>query len=182
MRIRTLYLDTLRRRHWLYADRRPALTPHWREWLCQSGSLTHSLIHASQDQFTVRLLKLGRAYPSKDEAQALAISPYKKVMVREVELMGQGQVWIYARSVVPDSTLTHCHAQLHQLGNRSLGSLLFSDPKINRGRIQVTHLHQGLDTFPARRSIFYIQQHPLLVTEVFYPIMAEIDFPKYKQR
>lgn len=177
MTIRTLYLHSQHRRHWLNASRRPPLTTHWQKWLCQRGSLTQSLIRASKDQFEVRLLFLGRAYPSQDEADMLGISPHQKVMIREVELLGQTQVWVYARSVVPDRTLTHCHLQLNQLGNRSLGSLLFSDPSIRRGNIQITHLHQGAQTFPARRSVFYIHNHPLLVTEVFLPIMSSVPFP-----
>ncbi|WP_051632832.1 chorismate--pyruvate lyase family protein [Nitrincola lacisaponensis] len=174
MKIRTLYLRSQRRRHWLAASRRPPLSAHWRDWLCQRESLTQSLILASQGQFQVRLLRLSRDFPSRDEACVLGIPPHRRVLIREVELMGKNQVWVYARSVVPDATLSHCHQALHQLGNRSLGSLLFSDPRIRRGAIQVTHLRDGKEVYPARRSVFYLDTHPLLVTEVFLPVMASV--------
>ena len=178
MQIRQLFNHSHRRRHWLSAKRRPPLTSHWRQWLCQRRSLTESLRRASEDQFSVRLLSLQAALPNPDEAALLGIPTNRRVLIREVELIGKNQVWVYARTVIPDATLRVCHRHIYQLGNRSLGSMLFSNPAIQRGTIEVSRIQAGCIDYPARRSRFYIKQHPLLVTEVFLPIMADIPFPE----
>lgn len=177
MQIRQLFNHSQRRRYWLSAKRRPPLTSHWRQWLCQRRSLTDCLRRASDDQFSVRLLSLQVALPNPDEAAILGIPTNRRVLIREVELIGKNQVWVYARTVIPDATLRVCHRHIYQLGNRSLGSMLFSNPAIQRGTIEVSRIHAGCVNYPARRSRFYIEQLPLLVTEVFLPIMADIPFP-----
>ncbi|RAU18091.1 chorismate lyase [Nitrincola tibetensis] len=168
---------TFRRRHWLNANDRPFLTSHWRKWLCDRGSLTEALIRASDNRFSVRLIAQTKSYPTYDEALTLKISPQQKVLIREVELLGKHQAWVYARSVVPLSTLKHCHQSLEQLGNRSLGTLLFTDPGIRRGALEVCQLSAKHQNYPSRRSIFWIKQQPLLVTEIFLPPMAQISHP-----
>jgi len=168
---------TLRRRYWLNANDRLFLTSHWRKWLCDRGSLTEALIRASKNGFSVRLIAQKKSYPTYDEARALKISSQQKILVREVELLGNQQAWVYARSVVPLSTLQHCHQSLERLGNRSLGTLLFTDPNIKRGALEVCQLSANGQNYPSRRSIFWIKQQPLLVTEVFLPPMAQIVHP-----
>ncbi|EXJ09688.1 MULTISPECIES: chorismate--pyruvate lyase family protein [Nitrincola] len=169
-------LNGFTRSTWLSAKRRPALSSHWRNWLCDKGSLTEALIRASHGQFSVKLLSQNLAIPTKDEASALGLNPKQRVLIREVELLGHQQPWVYARSVVPVATLKQCHQRLNRLGSRSLGTMLFTDPTIKRGDIELCHFYANGQAYPSRRSVFWIAAHPLLVTEIFLPPMQQITY------
>ncbi|MGB0466038.1 MAG: chorismate--pyruvate lyase family protein [Pontibacterium sp.] len=149
----------------------------WRSWLTDSGSLTKRLTALSKGQFRVNLVYQGWQQPGRSEARALAMPGRQKALIREVELIGANQTWVYARTVIPSSTLTGRHRTLKQLGNRSLGSLLFSDPGMKRGPLQVSHLRLSdrKTRVWARRSLFYLSDKPLLVCEVFLPALQQVE-------
>lgn len=149
----------------------------WRPWLTDRQSLTQHLIAASQGHFKVRLIKQGWGRPTHSEARALNIPPRQLAVIREVQLLGNDQVWVYARSVIPASTLTGRERQLHHVGNRSLGSVLFSDPTMRRGPLQISRLtlSDGQSVW-ARRSKFYLSGKPLLVCEVFLPALEQVHY------
>ncbi|WP_020679626.1 chorismate--pyruvate lyase family protein [Marinobacterium rhizophilum] len=153
----------------------------WRNWLQDRGSLTKRLIRASHGHFSVRLLRLGYACPTRSEARALGLPPRRKALIREVQLLGQGQPWVYARSVFPIDTLSGPQRQLKGVGSRSLGSLLFSDPSMQREPLQISRLRlQGREPLWARRSVFRLANKPLLVCEVFLPALEHVEYPLYR--
>ncbi len=153
---------------------------HWRPWLCERGSLTHQLRLASHNQLDVELLKLTWAQPTRSEARLLGIPQRQMALIREVHLSGAGTPWVFARSVIPSRTLRGPDRRLLLLGNRSLGSLLFKDPAIRRGPLQVCRLQHQQHHCWARRSVFQLSHGPLLVSEVFLPAMADISYPSLK--
>jgi chorismate--pyruvate lyase len=148
----------------------------WRPWLMDRGSLTQHLVKASHQQFSVQLLSLAWQYPSLSEAQALGIPLRHKALIREVILKGQNEAWVFARSVIPASTLTGRERQLHLIGQRSLGSVLFSDPTMRRGPLQTTSIQVDSHTLWARRSVFRLSNKPLLVAEVFLPALEQVHY------
>ncbi len=152
--------------------------PHlWRRWLCDRGSLTKHLIAASGDQFKVDLQHSDWQFPCRSEANMLGIKHRQVALVREVKLKGNDQTYVFARTVIPASTLTGKEKQLSMLGNRSLGTVLFSDPSMRRGKLQISRLYlDSGEQVWARRSLFYLSGKPLLVCEVFMPILADIDY------
>jgi chorismate lyase len=153
----------------------------WRNWLQDKGSLTQRLRAASQGQFSVRLLRLSYARPTRSEARALGLAPRRLALIREVELLGQGKPWVYARSVFPVGTLSGPQRQLKGVGSRSLGSLLFSDPTMQREPLQIAQLRlQGGAPLWARRSVFRLAGKPLLVCEVFLPELQHVEYPLYR--
>ncbi len=153
---------------------------HWRPWLCERGSLTQQLRLASQKQFEVDLLKLYWAQPTRAESLSLNIPYRQRSLIREVHLCGDGRPWVFARSIIPSATLQGDDRRLIVLGNRSLGSLLFSDPSIRRGPIEVAQVMHNNQLCWARRSVFKLQQGPILVIETFLPSMASIIYPSLK--
>ncbi|UZE95681.1 chorismate--pyruvate lyase family protein [Alkalimarinus alittae] len=154
--------------------------PHeWRNWVLDRGSLTQRLIHASHGNFSVRVIRQQWLKPNYDEARLLNCPASSKALIREVELLCHGNVWVIARSIIPYNTLSGKERQLKSLGNRSLGSFLFKSKAMVRGPLQITQTSpaalsmqtDGAINEPlwGRRSIFYLHGKPLLVSELFLP-------------
>lgn len=156
---------------------------HWRRWLLDSGSLTARLKALSGGDFRVELVAQGWGFPNLSEARALKIDPRLRVLVREVRLIGGGQTWIHARSLIPATTLTGRHRKLAHLGNRPLGEVLFKDLSMRRGAIETARVPMATDNGMmgaqtwARRSVFQLDQKPLLVSEVFMPQLLLLPRP-----
>lgn len=169
-------------------DREPVWSSHhlliprpWKHWLLDRGSLTARLQALSGGQFAVRKLRQHWGRPSLSERWALGLRSTERAMIREVLLLGGGQPWVYARSILPASTLTGPLRALRQLDEKPLGALLFSSPAMRRGPIEVAPLQGGqlpedvraVFSEPAplwgRRSVFSLFHKSLLVSEIFLP-------------
>ncbi|MGY8871916.1 MAG: chorismate--pyruvate lyase family protein [Pseudomonadales bacterium] len=149
----------------------------WQRWLTDRASLTQHLISASNGKFRVEVVRQGWARPTRSEALALGIPLRQLALIREVHLLGNDQVWVYARSIIPASTMTGRERQLSHVGNRSLGSILFSDPTMHRGPLQISRLQlSNQQTVWARRSKFFLSGKPLLVCEVFLPALEQVHY------
>lgn len=153
----------------------PDLSQQQKQWLLGTGSLTQKLLEASQGDFSLRILRQGLATPRVDEAKALKLPARQQALIREIVMSGAGQDWVFARSVLPLSTLTGRLRQLKTLDNRPLGALLFKDPTMQRSAIEISRLEPHNFSYPSsaacwsRRSVFRLDQKPLLVAEVFLP-------------
>ncbi|MCH9820490.1 MAG: chorismate lyase [Gammaproteobacteria bacterium] len=147
-------------------------------WLIDNGSLTRKLVALSKDQFEVQVLRQEVATPGAAEANALKMTQQTPVMIREVVLKGRGRPWVFARSILPMTTMTGRLAGLRTLSNQPLGELLFQDPSMTREALEAACLPARILSVPAalaagdeplwaRRSVFFLDQKPLLVSEVF---------------
>ncbi|MCP5158159.1 MAG: chorismate lyase [Gammaproteobacteria bacterium] len=172
--------------------------PHWRphrlcsarglpvglaQWLFDPGSLTRRLRQCCPDRFQVRVLRQGWSRPSRDEARVLRLRLDARTWTREVQLLCGDQAWVFARTLIPSATLRSRGRRLTQLGSRPLGEVLFSDPDMQRGPMEIARivtgqrLHQRAfvgfvappETIWGRRSVFRIDGQPLLVCEIFLP-------------
>ncbi|MGB1238494.1 MAG: chorismate--pyruvate lyase family protein [Pseudomonadales bacterium] len=149
----------------------------WRSWLCDRGSLTEHLIAASDGDFDVQVQRQQWLVPSRSEAKILGLKNRQLALVREVKLCGGGTPWVFARTVIPVTTLTGRQKQFSQLGNRSLGTVLFNDPSMRRGAFQISRLTASTgERLWARRSLFYLDNKPLLVCEVFLAPVAALGY------
>jgi chorismate--pyruvate lyase len=144
-------------------------------WLLDRGSLTRRLVELSGGDFHVEPVSQQWARPLRNERLLLKLPDTQVAWVREVILYGKGKPWVFARSVIPVASIEGGLRYLKRLGTRPLGALLFSDPTMERGAIQIAPLEP--DTLPVetrepcwgRRSVFYLSGKPLLVSEVFLP-------------
>lgn len=171
--------------HWHHYQRNPLIQidPLWRSWLLDQGSLTKRLINASNGAFQVRKLFQGWQRPTCSEAQCLGLKPRQLAVVREVELLCNGEPWVYARSVFPQQTLTGRLRSLKKLDTRPLGALLFSDPTMERTHFEIAALSntrlknyfsdQSANFAWGRRSLFFLDEKPLLVAEIFLPALEQ---------
>jgi chorismate--pyruvate lyase len=153
------------------------------DWLRDTGSLTARLKGTCRGGFSVRLLDQGWKKPLYSEGRLLAMRHGEVAIVREVELMCGEAVWVFARTVIPASSLRGPARRLSMLGTKPLGEVLFSDPQMRRGPIEVARLQPRHALFATatnaladrpdelwgRRTIFYLAGMPLLVNEIFLP-------------
>lgn len=167
-------------------QQRPSLA--LQDWLSHSGSLTARLIHASQGQFRVKVVRQIIAVPRLDEQQVLGMKRPALALIREVVLCGCDEPWVFARSILPLTSLTGRLRHLRKQGTRPLGAFLFSQPQITRSAIAVARISRDHAYVPAaltgtsilwgRRSVFslceqQLPQKPLLVSEVFLPAFTD---------
>ncbi|MBD3670324.1 MAG: chorismate lyase [Gammaproteobacteria bacterium] len=152
-------------------------------WLLDRGSLTRRLQLSCDGRFSVEVLAQSWQRPLLEEARLLGLRPEQWVLVREVRLLCDGTPWVYARTVMPRLTLTGRHRTLARLGTRPLGAVLFADPTMRRGPMQVSRLLPGQRLYAkveragncqgrevwGRRSVFHLADKPLLVYEMFLP-------------
>lgn len=166
--------------HWRPASRCQRLEPPGlKPWLLDQGSLTAKLLHASAGDLRVRLLAQGFARPRRSERRALGMAGGYCALVREVVLQGRGQNWVFARSLIPVTSLTGRLRQLRRLRERPLGGFLFAQPDLQRGAMELSDIGPEHHYLPpwlqagnrlwGRRSVFWLEARPLLVSETFLP-------------
>lgn len=151
------------------------------DWLLDPNSLTLRLKKYCQ-HFRVEVL--GQAIERCSESEANEdIHTGEQVLVREVLLYCDDVPQVFARSLIPLTSLTGEQQQLAHLGTQSLGQVLFNHPDLKRKCIeissfdqqsQVSQLSRYLDlsvTTPlwGRRSVFLLEQKPVMVAEIFLP-------------
>lgn len=164
-----------------------AIPDQWRDWLSDTGSLTQRLLDASEGKLSVQIIRQCLDAPRLSERLALGLAPRRLALIREVILLGDGVPWVYARSVLPMTTLTGSLRKLRRLDNRPLGALLFQSPSMTREPVEVACHNSANAKLPVvlghidtplwgRRSVFRLNRKPLLVSEIFLP-----DFKPYNQ-
>jgi chorismate lyase len=149
--------------------------------LRERGSLTRRLIALCRDRFTVRVDCSQWAAPLPAEARQIRARDRELALIREVTLFCDGVPAVYARSIIPRHTQRGRYHGLSQLGDRPLGELLFTDHRVRRGHTHYFCVREGhalyrgtrdrapspRPAFWGRASLFYIDDEPLLVTEIF---------------
>ena len=146
------------------------------DWLCDQGSLTRRLTACGHDDFRVEVLNEQQQPARADEAAALGLSSGPPLWIREVLLHTAGAPRVFARTVADLQAFNAMGVHLENLGSRSLGELLFSDPRIQREPIEISRYpaawlpaaHRAQQCW-ARRSRFRSERLQLLVCEVFLP-------------
>ena len=162
------------------------LKPGLKTWLLDAGSLTAKLLKLSHGKFRVQVLQQVHLRASRSEALALGIGLDTCCLVREVILCGNDEPWVFARSVLPLTSLIGPLRHLRKQGNRPLGAFLFSQPQLKRSPIALSFINRHHAYVPdeylcnasvwGRRSIFSVNNKPMLVSEVFLP-----EFPGSKE-
>lgn len=165
---------------WQSADPQ-ALTPQQVDWVLHNGSMTqHLRRHCQQLQ-----VKIGfQGIVTLDQlaaAEQIPLPPGEcSLWLREVILCGDGEPWIYARTLIPLSMLEHQGIDLRAIGETPIGELLFRAPGIERRELQHSWVCLPLavaqalslsarSPLLARRSSLCHGPQYLSVTEVFLP-------------
>lgn len=143
--------------------------PAWmRSWLAEAGSLTQRLKACCPAGFALEVIAERDGVLDDVEAAAMGMAPGVGARIREVHLCCGGEPRIYARSLLPHTTLTGAGSALAGLGARPLGDALFAYAGIERGPIEVARTGRGW----GRRSVFRVDGAPVLVGEWFLDALA----------
>lgn len=164
---------------WLH---HPFLLPRpLRGWLTDQGSLTRRLKQRCL-KFAVKPVRIGLLRANMDENKPLQIPNSRLAYVREVILACDDHSVVFAHSVLSLASLRGPWAALTRLGTKPLGEALFSNPRVSRGQLQYRRIplrhplarqaaRAGISNNDAplwaRRSLFTLQGHPIMVTEIF---------------
>lgn len=159
-----------------------------RDWLSDPVSLTAKL-QRHGGQFRVQRLFQGHGPCMADERAVLGLPRRLQVRTREVLLRCDGRPLVYAHTVVPLAANAADWPFFRGLGERSLGSSLFGDPRVARGPLQYARLQPrhplarragaalGLvfdQPLAARRCLYRRRRGLLLVTELFLPAIVAL--------
>ena len=166
----------------------PSISPRARAWLQNRGSLTQLIQEHCHSEFSVKPVFQSLATACGDELAVMHLRRDELALVREVYLYCGDTPVVFAHSVVARKDLRGVWRSLSGLGNRSLGTVLFTNPIVKRTPLRFKRLNPAhplysracrrLQVKPsglwARRSLFTLHGQSILVTEVFLPSILEL--------
>jgi len=164
------------------------VNPKLSAWLFDTTSLTKRLIACCDGAFSVQIDHQTWARPMRNEVKRLGMRLSGRAFIRQVHLTCNGQTWVYARTVIPPRTLTGKRRRLAKLGKNPLGAVLFADKSMQRSELEIASILPGEALYKVatkfsancnqpiwgRRTVFYLNRHPLLVSEIFLPLLTTI--------
>lgn len=162
--------------------------PSFYDWMVDKGSFMQRLKAHGIEHAQIKVLSQEWQSSTLEETKLLGLTDRSPVLVREVIIESDENVWMFACTVFPKATLTGEEEALAHLKTRSLGSQLFADPSMHRSDFEIacftteTDWYQKLKdvtlitapTVWARRSIFRVKNKPLLLAEFFLPAMQKL--------
>jgi len=163
------------RRHQLFNQ---SIQPSLSTWLFDASSLTARLIDLCGEDFSVRVIDQQWQKLDVEEATAMSLKNVHSALVRQVLLCCGDKPLVYARTVIPATTIQGAQRRYANMGNRPLGAMLFADRTMRREAVQVamlpaTHAANQYTKIDepvwGRRSVFRVAGKPLLVSEYFLP-------------
>ncbi|VAW53793.1 Chorismate--pyruvate lyase [hydrothermal vent metagenome] len=147
-------------------------------WLFDPSSLTARLIALHGSDFSVQVISQQWQKLDPEEAAAMALNGVHSALVRQVLLCAGETPLVYARTVIPATTIQGAQRRYANMGNRPLGAMLFADRTMRREVVQVAKLpskhvanhYAKIDAAVwGRRSVFRVTNKPILVSEYFLP-------------
>ena len=158
---------------------------HWQSWLSDTGSLTQKIEHAIGQKLEVIVLSDCRQNLNSDESRYFHFK-LRRCRIREVLLCRKGIPLVMGRSIIPTTSSMGSNHAILRLGKHPLGAILFANKhkqKKQKAQREIAHVNKGhplwkkcskkysdlLSPVWARRTLYHLKAHPLLVTEVFLP-------------
>jgi len=155
-------------------------------WTYEAGSLTQRLRSFYGNSVAVNVLFQRWQSPFLSERRLLNLPEHCYCLTREVLLHADGKPLILARTIIPRDTIKVAKSNLSHLGNRPLGEIIFSYPKLQRLDLNISLVTPDIWTQPAiaaghinqplwgRRTVYSIAQRQMLVSEFFLPNVLKI--------
>lgn len=163
------------RRHQLLSY---SISPELASWLFDTSSLTARLLNLCGNEFSVQVIAQKWQKIAAEERFAMSVPSVHSALVRRVLLCCGDTPLVYARTVIPATTIQGKNRRYANLGNRPLGAMLFADRTMKREAVEIAllpedhfvkqDLHIGKPVW-GRRSVFRVSGKPLMVAEYFLP-------------
>lgn len=150
-------------------------------WAYESDSLTQRLRDYYGNSIAVAILFHTWRKPYLSECRQLQLPSHRYGLIREVMLHKHGKPLLLARTVIPETTIKIAHRNLAHLGTRPLGEVIFSYPDLERVTMDLALVQPSTwskqvqlkadlaQPVWGRRTVYAIQNRPLLVSEFFLP-------------
>ena len=171
---------------WLpFAECRDRVPAALEPWLAEPGLLTARVRAACGVATRLHMLRLDPAPLDPHIARRLGVED-ATCLLREIEFTCGARRWIFAQTVLPQSSVKH-HPWLRELGDRALGESLSAVEDVRREPLEYLELHgrhplaqaAGADASTgslwARRAVYRLGDWPILVQEVFLPALGRCD-------
>ncbi len=171
---------------WLPAERLGQLSmdAQVRPWLIGKGLLSLRMKAVCGGRFALKLVDQWTGLLSAAHKSALRTTD-DAGLFRDVEMSRDGTVWVFAQTIMPDSTLC-AHPWLAELGDSALGETLSDLTGIERSSYEYAWLPveqavtaralRDAEIKPtglwARRSRVSLRNAPLLMQELFLPAVG----------
>ncbi|NOT11135.1 MAG: chorismate lyase [Methylococcaceae bacterium] len=160
---------------------RHGLPENVQSWTYEAGSLTQRLRDYYGNAVSVKILFHQWRIPFLSERRLLRVHEQHYCLTREVLLHAEGTPLLVARTIIPAKTVKGVHRNLSHLGNRPLGEVIFSYPKLERLEMDVALVEPSAWSRAAietaainqptwgRRTVYAIVHRQMLVSEFFLP-------------
>ena len=134
-------------------------------WLSESGPITNR-IKLSQ-KFELELLNDEIDEISKEEE--LFLNSFSETFrVRRIILLGNNTPVVYAKSVIPSSTIENGLSSLGKIGNAPLGDILFTPGVFTKlEMVCASFLSKEKNVYWGRKIKYSVNSEPISVMEVF---------------
>jgi chorismate-pyruvate lyase len=173
--------------HWVPAERLGQLQvdPHLRPWLIAQGRLSVRLRSVCGDRYALRLAGLWSGLLNGSLKRKLGTDD-DAGLFQDVEMCCADKVWVFAQTVIPDSTLC-LNPWLAEMGDAPLDETLAVLSGVERSAYEYAWLPDGDPLTDralrdarikpgglwARRSRVTLRRAPLLMQETFLPATGQ---------
>ncbi len=154
-------------------------------YIFHEASLTKLIQESCIGEFSIAIHSTGWGKAMPEEMELLDVNQDEPIFVRESWLKSDNVNLVFARSIIPGQSLDGSLSRLTDLGDRPLGEVLFAEPSCERAAMRFARLDESCDLYQhiapeldnkddiwVRQSLFKIEHKPLLILEIFLPIIS----------
>tara|TARA_B100000927_G_scaffold52961_1_gene39909 strand:+ start:1434 stop:1919 length:486 start_codon:yes stop_codon:yes gene_type:complete len=135
-----------------------------KSWLLEKGPITNRI--KSKHNFELKLLRDSVGKVKKSDKSFLD-SIDGEIRIREVVLFADENPKVFARSLIPESTIKNGLKKLGELNTKPLGDILFERDIFQKDEIVFSIFSDDKNKYWGRKIKYYVKSYPLSVMEVF---------------
>ena len=135
-----------------------------KSWLLEQGPITKRI--KSIAEFRLELIQDELSDATDDEILFLKIDS-EEIRIREVILYGNENPIVFARTIIPNTTIEKGLKELGKIGNKPLGDILFEKDIFSKEDIVFATFKDEESLFWGRKIKYTVKDQPFSVMEVF---------------
>lgn len=135
-----------------------------KSWLLEQGPITKRI--KSIAEFRLELIQDELSDATDDEILFLKIDS-EEIRIREVILFGNENPMVFARTIIPNTTIEKGLKELGKIGNKPLGDILFEKDIFSKEDIVFASFKDKESLFWGRKIKYTVKDQPFSVMEVF---------------